>query len=64
MNGKELSYNNIIDTQAGWSLVKEFAETACVIIKHTNPCGTAVGNNLEEAYTKAFYADPVLLLAE
>ncbi len=59
LNGKELSYNNIIDTQAGWSLVKEFAETACVIIKHTNPCGTAVGNNLEEAYTKAFSADPV-----
>jgi len=59
LNGKELSYNNIIDTQAGWSLVKEFADTACVIIKHTNPCGTAVGSTLEEAYLKAFSADPV-----
>jgi len=59
LNGKELSYNNIIDTQAGWSLVKEFADTACVIIKHTNPCGTAVGTTLEEAYVKAFSADPV-----
>lgn len=59
LNGKELSYNNIIDTQAGWSLVKEFTDTACVIIKHTNPCGTAVGTTLEEAYVKAFSADPV-----
>jgi len=59
LNGKELSYNNIIDTQAAWSLVKEFEETACVIIKHTNPCGTAIGNTLEEAYDKAFAADPV-----
>lgn len=59
LNGKELSYNNIIDTQAGWSLVKEFTEPACVIIKHTNPCGTAVGADLEEAYSKAFSADPV-----
>lgn len=59
LNGKELSYNNIIDTQAGWSLAKEFTEPACVIIKHTNPCGTAVGADLEEAYSKAFSADPV-----
>ncbi len=58
-NGKELSYNNIIDTQAAWEIVKEFKEPACVIIKHTNPCGTATGTTLEEAYEKAFNADPV-----
>ncbi|MCX5779596.1 MAG: bifunctional phosphoribosylaminoimidazolecarboxamide formyltransferase/IMP cyclohydrolase [Firmicutes bacterium] len=59
LNGKELSYNNIIDVQAGWSLVKEFAPTACVIIKHTNPCGTALGSTLEEAYDNAFAGDPI-----
>jgi phosphoribosylaminoimidazolecarboxamide formyltransferase/IMP cyclohydrolase len=59
LNGKELSYNNIIDVQAGWALVKEFADTACVIIKHTNPCGTALGSTLAEAYEKAFAGDPV-----
>lgn len=59
LNGKELSYNNIIDVQAAWSIVKEFAQCACVIIKHTNPCGTAVGETLEEAYAKAFAADPL-----
>lgn len=58
-NGKELSYNNIIDTQAAWDLVKEFTEPACVIVKHTNPCGVATGKTLEEAYEKAFNADPV-----
>ncbi len=59
LNGKELSYNNIIDTQAAWSIIKEFEEPACVIIKHTNPCGTAIGANLKEAYMKAFEADSV-----
>ncbi|MGI5911871.1 MAG: bifunctional phosphoribosylaminoimidazolecarboxamide formyltransferase/IMP cyclohydrolase [Syntrophomonadaceae bacterium] len=59
LNGKELSYNNIIDTEAAWELVKEFQEPACVIIKHTNPCGTAVAGTLEEAYTRAFAGDPV-----
>lgn len=58
-NGKELSYNNIIDTQAAWELVKEFREPACVIIKHTNPCGTAIGDDVLDAYTRAFDADPV-----
>jgi len=52
LNGKELSYNNIVDIQAGWSLVKEFDQTACVIIKHTNPCGTAVASTLAEAFEK------------
>jgi phosphoribosylaminoimidazolecarboxamide formyltransferase/IMP cyclohydrolase len=59
LNGKELSYNNIVDTQAAWSLVKEFSAPACVIVKHTNPCGTAIGSTLEEAYEKAFAADPL-----
>lgn len=59
LNGKELSYNNIIDTQAAWDLVREFATPACVIIKHNNPCGTALGNNLAEAYERALAADPV-----
>ena len=57
LNGKELSYNNIIDTQAAWSLVKEFSQPACVIVKHTNPCGTATANTLLEAYERAFAAD-------
>lgn len=57
--GKELSYNNIIDTEAAWSLVKEFQDPACVIIKHTNPCGTAVAGKLDQAYDLAFQADPV-----
>jgi len=59
LNGKELSYNNIIDTDAAWQLVKEFNETACVIVKHTNPCGTALGSTVEEAFDKAFAGDPV-----
>lgn len=59
LNGKELSYNNIIDTQAAWELVKEFDRPACVIIKHTNPCGTAIGTDLEQAYERAFAADPL-----
>ncbi|QGT98811.1 IMP cyclohydrolase [Candidatus Syntrophocurvum alkaliphilum] len=59
LNGKELSYNNIIDTEAAWELVKEFEDTACVIIKHTNPCGTAIAETLNEAFDRAFSADPV-----
>jgi phosphoribosylaminoimidazolecarboxamide formyltransferase/IMP cyclohydrolase len=58
LNGKELSYNNIIDVQAAWALVKEFSDPACVIIKHTNPCGTAVAPELDQAYDLAFAADP------
>ena len=57
LNGKELSYNNIVDTQAAWDLVSEFDQPACVIVKHTNPCGTAIGPDLEEAFVKAFAAD-------
>jgi phosphoribosylaminoimidazolecarboxamide formyltransferase/IMP cyclohydrolase len=59
LQGKELSYNNIVDLDAAWSLIQEFDAPACCIIKHTNPCGTAIGSNLREAYLKAFEADKV-----
>ncbi|MDD3022339.1 MAG: bifunctional phosphoribosylaminoimidazolecarboxamide formyltransferase/IMP cyclohydrolase [Syntrophomonadaceae bacterium] len=59
LNGKELSYNNIIDTEAAWQLVREFDKPACVIIKHTNPCGTAVAQALDEAFDRAFSSDPL-----
>ncbi len=56
--GKALSYNNISDTDAALECVKEFSEPACVIVKHANPCGVALGADLHEAYTKAFATDP------
>src|SRR5881275_3005975 len=59
LQGKELSYNNIVDLQAAWDLAQEFDEPVCAIIKHTNPCGTAVGKTLAEAYKKALECDPV-----
>ena len=59
LNGKELSYNNIVDVDAAWQLVNEFAQPAVVIVKHTNPCGTAIGATLEEAYARAYAADSV-----
>lgn len=59
LQGKELSYNNIVDLQAAWDLAQEFDETVCAIIKHTNPCGTATGATLQEAYQRALEADPV-----
>ncbi|MBI2752828.1 MAG: bifunctional phosphoribosylaminoimidazolecarboxamide formyltransferase/IMP cyclohydrolase [Betaproteobacteria bacterium] len=59
VQGKELSYNNIADADAAWECVKSFAEPACVIVKHANPCGAAVGENLLVAYEKAFQTDPV-----
>jgi len=59
LQGKELSYNNIVDLDACWDLVQEFEEPAVAIIKHTNPCGVATGVNLLEAYRKALIADPV-----
>jgi phosphoribosylaminoimidazolecarboxamide formyltransferase/IMP cyclohydrolase len=58
LQGKELSYNNIADADAAWECVKSFETTACVIIKHANPCGVAVGANPLEAYSKAFQTDP------
>ncbi|PYS45903.1 MAG: bifunctional phosphoribosylaminoimidazolecarboxamide formyltransferase/inosine monophosphate cyclohydrolase [Acidobacteria bacterium] len=57
LQGKELSYNNIVDLEAARELVSEFDKPACAIIKHTNPCGAAVGNDLREAYLKAYQAD-------
>jgi len=59
LQGKELSYNNIVDLQAAWDLAQEFSETVCAIIKHTNPCGTATGTTLVEAYKRALECDPV-----
>ena len=58
LQGKELSYNNIADADAAWECVKSFTETACVIVKHANPCGVAVGADALEAYSKAFKTDP------
>ena len=58
LQGKELSYNNIADADAAWECVKSFDEAACVIVKHANPCGVAVGKDAHEAYAKAFQTDP------
>jgi phosphoribosylaminoimidazolecarboxamide formyltransferase/IMP cyclohydrolase len=57
--GKELSYNNLVDLDACWELVSEFDEPAVVIIKHTNPCGAATGSSVLDAYSRALAADPV-----
>jgi phosphoribosylaminoimidazolecarboxamide formyltransferase / IMP cyclohydrolase len=59
LQGKELSYNNIVDLQAAWDLAQEFDEPVCAIIKHTNPAGTATGRTLAEAYKRALECDPV-----
>ncbi len=59
LQGKELSYNNIVDLQAAWDLAQEFDEPVCAIIKHTNPCGTGTGETLAEAYRRALECDPV-----
>ena len=58
LNGKELSYNNILDTDACWTLVREFDEPAVVILKHQNPCGSAVADSVVAAYDKAYVCDP------
>jgi phosphoribosylaminoimidazolecarboxamide formyltransferase/IMP cyclohydrolase len=58
LQGKELSYNNIADADAAWECVKSFAEPACVIVKHANPCGVALGDSPLAAYRKAFRTDP------
>ena len=57
--GKALSYNNIADTDAAYELVAEFSEPACVIVKHANPCGAAMGADLRAAYERALACDPV-----
>ncbi|RCV91068.1 bifunctional phosphoribosylaminoimidazolecarboxamide formyltransferase/IMP cyclohydrolase [Billgrantia montanilacus] len=58
LQGKALSFNNVADTDAAFECVKTFTDTACVIVKHANPCGVAVGANAIEAYDKAFATDP------
>lgn len=59
LHGKEMSYNNIMDADAAIEIIKEFDEPAVTIIKHTNPCGTAVSNDIDEAFVKAYEADSV-----
>jgi phosphoribosylaminoimidazolecarboxamide formyltransferase/IMP cyclohydrolase len=59
LQGKELSYNNLNDTDAAFELVAEFEQPAVAIIKHANPCGVALGDTLEDAYAKALRCDPV-----
>lgn len=58
LQGKELSYNNIADSDAAWDCVRSFEEPACVIVKHANPCGVATAGSALDAYLKAFKTDP------
>ncbi len=59
LHGKEISFNNILDLDAAWAIVSEFSVPAAVVIKHTNPCGVAVADNLLSAYKRAYASDPV-----
>ena len=59
LQGKELSYNNLVDLDACWELAQEFDDPAVIIVKHTNPCGGATGHSVLEAYQKALACDPV-----
>src|SRR3989344_2196944 len=59
VQGKELSYNNLLDAYAAFECAAEFSDPAAVIVKHTNPCGVALGANIRDAYTKALACDPV-----
>ena len=59
LQGKELSYNNLVDLDAAWQLIREFDHPASAIVKHTNPCGCAEASTLAESYRRAFEADPV-----
>ena len=58
LQGKPLSYNNLLDADAAWNAVREFDEPACVILKHQNPCGSAVAKDVTTAYDRAFACDP------
>ena len=58
IQGKPLSYNNYLDADAAWNLVREFDEPACVILKHQSPCGSAVAEDITSAYDRAFACDP------
>jgi phosphoribosylaminoimidazolecarboxamide formyltransferase/IMP cyclohydrolase len=59
LHGKELSYNNILDLDSAWNLVREFTAPAAVVVKHNNPCGAATGMTLAEAFAKAYEGDPL-----
>jgi phosphoribosylaminoimidazolecarboxamide formyltransferase / IMP cyclohydrolase len=59
LQGKELSFNNLVDLDACWELAQEFDEPAVIVVKHTNPCGAATGNSILESYQKALACDPV-----
>jgi phosphoribosylaminoimidazolecarboxamide formyltransferase/IMP cyclohydrolase len=59
LNGKTLSFNNIRDMDVAWKVVNEFEEVACCGLKHSTPCGVALGNSVQEAYTKAYECDPI-----
>jgi phosphoribosylaminoimidazolecarboxamide formyltransferase/IMP cyclohydrolase len=59
LNGKEMSYLNVLDTEAAWQLVSRFDQPAAVIVKHANPCGVAIASTIFEAYTEAHGSDPV-----
>ena len=59
LHGKELSFNNILDLDSAFNLVKEFPQPAAVVIKHNNPCGAAIADTLEDAFKKAYEGDPV-----
>jgi len=59
LHGKQLSFNNYLDLEAAWTLIVDFAETACAIIKHSNPCGVALGATPQEAFERALECDPV-----
>ena len=58
LNGKPLSYNNLLDTDACWAIVREFEEPAVIILKHQNPCGSANGKTIAEAFDRAYACDP------
>ena len=58
LQGKELSYNNVVDADAAWECVREFTSPACVIVKHANPCGVASSKSIEDAYKYAYKTDP------
>jgi phosphoribosylaminoimidazolecarboxamide formyltransferase/IMP cyclohydrolase len=59
LHGKELSFNNLLDLDSGRKLLEEFEVPAAAILKHNNPCGTAIGKNVSEAYDKALACDPL-----
>ncbi len=58
LQGKPLSYNNYLDADAAWNLVREFSDPACIILKHQNPCGSAVAGDVTQAYDRAYACDP------